>query len=135
MRSRVHDGADEVVHLDLREAVHVLVPEEPGDLAAPLTDDDHNHRRKPTAGGSKRREVGEGPVHVAQRAERTHDQMAVRVSYAELIEQPRAAITVPSGCRISFDRERANPDDLPRVSQIQQLLAHLAVEPRGDQND
>ena len=62
------------------------MPEEPGDLPAPLADDDHNRGWKP-AGGNKGREVCERPVHVAQRVERTHDQMAAGVSRAELIEQ------------------------------------------------
>ena len=77
-----------------------------------------NRRRQSAA--CKGREVCECPVHVAQRREWAHDQMMARVGYLELVEQPRSAIAVSPGCLISCDRERANLDDLPCVSQIQQ---------------
>ena len=52
VRSPLDNGTHKVVHLDLREAECVLVPEEPGDLPAPLADDDHNRGWK-TAGDNK----------------------------------------------------------------------------------
>jgi hypothetical protein len=64
--------------------VDVFVPEQLRDLPATLADDRDDHGRK-RADGSERREVGEGPVDVAQGTERTHHQMTAGVMGAELI--------------------------------------------------